>query len=145
MQACAMKTLSESIIGKRGSTLKLRQWDIVRLRDGKYRMCITDKELIAPIPYYGEIDDEGILLMFRDKDAYYYSIINVSEYKDLKFTGSYLGTDQRNGGWDIVKVYRPNPELIQEFRPKYRYDIIDLTLDRSLSRIASKSELIYSR
>ena len=143
-----MRHISESIIGKRGSSrnrLKIREWDIVRLRDGWYRMCITDKDLLRTIPYYGDIDDNGVLLRYRDKDSYDYSIIKVSDYdKDLEFTGTFLATNQRNGQWDVVKLFRPSPEQIQEFRPKFKHELIELTLNIPLSRIAQKSELIYS-
>ena len=143
-----MKHISESIIGRKGSHSslpKIQQWDIVRTRDGWYRMCITDRDLLRTIPYYGDIDDNGILLLYRDKDPYSYSIIKVSDYdKDLKFTGTFLGTSQRNDQWDVVKLFRPSPEQIQEFRPKFKHELIGLTLNIPLSRIAKKSELIYS-
>ena len=143
-----MKHIIESIIGRKGSHSslpKIQQWDIVRTRDGRYRMCITDRDLLRTIPYYGDIDDNGILLLYRDKDSYSYSIIKVSDYdKDLKFTGTFIGTSRRNDQWDIIKLYRPSRELIDKFKPKFKHELINLTLDIPLSNIAKKSELIYS-
>lgn len=143
-----MKHISESIIGRKGSHSslpKIQQWDIVRTRDGRYRLCIVDKDLITMIPRYGNYRD-GLLISYFQKQNSIESIINISEYdKNLEYTGSYLGTRDRNTMWDIMEIYRPSNDVAESIKPKSKQEFIDLAWNTSLSNIIKKFNLIYRR
>lgn len=140
-----MRHISESIIGRKGSSLPIiRQWDIVRTRDGNFRMCIVDEDLIRMIPRYGNYGDTGLLVSYYDKKDSSNSIIEVSKYDSrLEYTENYLSSNERNNSWDIMELYRPDPDVIKV--PKFKYELINLTLNIPLSRIAKNSKLIFKR
>ena len=142
-----MRHISESIIGRKGSHSSLptiRQWDIVRTRDGNFRMCIVDEDLIRMIPRYGDYGDTGLLVNYYDKKDSSSSIIDISKYNNrLEYTKKYLLSNERNNNWDIMELYRPDPDVIEV--PKFKHELINLTLNISLSRIAKNSKLIFKR
>ena len=143
-----MRHISESIIGRKGSHSslpKIQQWDIVRTRDGMYRLCIVDKDLITMIPRYGNYRDGLLISYFRKQDSSE-SVIGISEYdKNLEYTGSYLGTRERNIMWDIMEIYRPNDDVAKSIKPESKQEFIDLAWNTSLFNIIKKFKLIYKR
>ena len=142
-----MKHISESIIGRKGSHSalpKIQQWDIVRTRDGMYRLCIVDEDLIRMIPRYGNYGYTGLLISYFRKQDSSSSIIEISKYdKNLEYTGSYLGTRDRNTMWDIVEIYRPSDNVVKNIKPKTKQEFIDLAQNTSLFNIVKKFKLIY--
>ena len=143
-----MKHISESIIGRKGSHSllpKIQQWDIVRTRDGRYRLCIADNDLIRMIPRYGNYRDGLLISYFRKQDGSE-SVINISEYdKNLEYTGSYLGARERNIMWDIMEIYRPSNDVAESIKPKSKREFIDLAWNTALFNIIKKFNLIYHR
>lgn len=120
------KSITESIIGKRGNTgnLKgmLREFDIVTVPAGKEYLVIFDKDIIYR--FLGARSDArpGILL----SRIYPVSFMLLGEYDDN------LILDKPDGSpWDIVEIYR-NPNLDPA---RLKKDILGERVTMSVSEI----------
>lgn len=103
-----MKTLLESIIGKRGSyntniKLLLRPGQIVRYRDGNLAMYIDAETAYnsSKLNVWGIWGNEGCFVYRYASNSTNFSWQKLEDYSDsLRSVGKY-----NNADWDIVEIY----------------------------------------